>query len=228
MNLGRLELLEGHLDAAQLSVQRALDASNSVGYCQGKILALKDLGELAYRRGDFNTARSRIEAAIACALELKDRWRAAPVANSLAHVLIAQRRPDMAREVWLDNLRTWSEIGNIDELATTLEGLGALAARSSDPDVRSPWASGVRRAHGLWIIPNAQVWLDGWLPGARKTLGAADARTAWTQGESLLVEEGYRLRTQREDPARSVAHQWASNAPRTRSRRVAHKIGATT
>jgi non-specific serine/threonine protein kinase len=147
---------------------------------------------VAYRRRDFGLARSNIEAGLARATELRDPWRTAWVAGPLGYVLLAQGHYGLARRVWIENLQAWRQIGNMHHLAYTLEGLASLAAQAGGVERALQLvgaAVSIRRVNGILMLPEARLWLDGWLPAARAKLGESRATAAWAKGEAMSVQE---------------------------------------
>jgi non-specific serine/threonine protein kinase len=192
LNLGRLEYLEGDLNAAASALERALSISNEMGHSQGDIFALRFLGEVAYQRGDYGLARSNIEASLAHAREQRDPWRTAWAAGPLGYVLVVQGHYELARRIWVENLLAWRQLGNMNHFASTLEGLASLAARAGDRERALQLvgaAASIRRINDILMLPEARLWLDGWLPAARAKLGESRATAAWAKGEAMSVQE---------------------------------------
>src|SRR5262249_28014225 len=129
--------LESKLDAAEALWKSALEVLRKLGgsaggydgpHGSGTLHVLRYLGEIAYQRGDYDQAKSYLDVSAERARQLGDPWRMAFVAGPYAYVLLAQGRREQARKVWAENVLAWQRLGNLNHVASALEGLACLAS----------------------------------------------------------------------------------------------------
>jgi non-specific serine/threonine protein kinase len=192
VHLGRTEYLEGDLSGAGTRLKAALAMATETGFQTGIVQIRRALGEVAYRANDFPNARAHLEHSLREARAIGDRWRAALAAVPLGHVLISLRDYGTAQAVLAESLLTWRDLGDMAQLPSALEGFSHLAfARANTRRCLqlAGAASALREARGLRINPDASLWLERWLPAARRALGAQRTAKSWAQGVALSPEQ---------------------------------------
>jgi predicted ATPase/class 3 adenylate cyclase/Tfp pilus assembly protein PilF len=99
---------------------------------RSKARALHGEGTLAYRQGDYSSARSLQEAALELAREVGDKQTAANSLSILANVADDQGDYPAARALHEESLALKREIGDKRGIATTLSNLGNVAYEQGD------------------------------------------------------------------------------------------------
>ena len=178
------------LEEEALALFRVLGDGHSVARL------LNSRGLAAYDVGDYNLATTLLEESLSLARS-HGAWHAVALAlNNLA--LVAQERRDFAQAISLqaEALDIWEDIGNLDGIADCLENFAMFTAglnelRRSTSLFGAADALRTRiQAHGR---PSDVVYLQRFIAAARTRLGEKDFLAAWTEGESMSMEEAIAL-----------------------------------
>jgi predicted ATPase/DNA-binding CsgD family transcriptional regulator len=133
---GVLAYLQGNLSLARLYSEESLASG---GHTATRAMNLDNLGSVARRRGDYETARSLHEQSLRLSRELSDRAAVAQSLANLGHVARALRDIPTARERYTESLLIRREIGDRHGVAMTCGNLGMLAQGAGDVDLARTW-----------------------------------------------------------------------------------------
>ncbi len=109
-----------------LAVYRELDDQ------WGIATELSELGQLALRQGDYDTARTQLEEAVALEQVAGDRWFAAHSIRSLGDVAWHQGDLARAQALYTESLALYRELGDTLRASAALRNLGHIARDQGD------------------------------------------------------------------------------------------------
>ena len=145
---GRLYQLEGNHQQAEAKFSETLALYDEVGFASGSAWARKDLGVLAWKRGDLDEAAVHLRESIKVLKKLGDRGHLCESQRALAELLVEQGKLDEA-ERWA--LEARESVGPQDALSqiTTTFSLGVVrAAQGHDDEAEELFRSALARAEG--------------------------------------------------------------------------------
>lgn len=123
---------EERLDVSRQYFEEAMIVARELGSTGGIARALHGLGDLAWRRGDFENASALLGDALAIARASGDRVLLAELLNELGECELDQGHFEPARRLIEDGLRIYQEIGSKLGIASSLRDLGLLARAEGD------------------------------------------------------------------------------------------------
>ena len=184
-SLGDLDEAEGFFDGAA-AIRRHL------GDEAGLSTTISNLGITAADRGDFARAQELFETALSIDRKLKDEWAITVDANNLAVVHFEQGDPELATRMSEQALRGFSENGDLDGIAESLEVSAGIAGASGDP-VRAARLAGaadaLRIAAGLPLAPPDRTRFDRWMDAAHAAMSPEDFERYWKEGAAMTPQQ---------------------------------------
>jgi non-specific serine/threonine protein kinase len=174
------------LEEESLTLARRLGDRRTLGN------VLNNLGVTAKRLGDLATSRVRHEENLAIKRELGDLSGIGHSLANLGNVALLQRDYDAACAWFGEGLHLTRQLGDRLMLAVCLHGVGAVtAARGKDRDAVRLYgaAEAVRHAIGTRLAEPRRADDDQRIDAARATLGDEDFAIAWTEGQSMPLDE---------------------------------------
>jgi predicted ATPase len=189
----------GDLDAAEELFESAIDLRNAMGDETGLSTAISNLGITAADAGDLDRAEHLFEAALALDRKLRDEWAVTVDANNLAVVHFERGDYGQATRMSTQALRGFSENGDLDGVAESLEISAGIAGQTGDPVSAARLAGAadaLRAAAGLPLAPPDHVRFERWMTGPRASLSTADFERNWDEGAAMTAQQAtsYALR----------------------------------
>jgi predicted ATPase/class 3 adenylate cyclase/Tfp pilus assembly protein PilF len=189
----------GDLDAAEELFESAIDLRNAMGDEAGLSAAISNLGITAADADDFDRAEHLFEAALSLDRKLNDEWAVTVDANNLAVVHFERGDYGQAKRMSTQALRGFSENGDLDGVAESLEISAGIAGQTGDPVSAARLAGAadaLRAAAGLPLAPPDRVRFERWMTGPRASLSTADFERNWDEGAAMTAQQAtsYALR----------------------------------
>jgi predicted ATPase len=189
----------GDLDAAEELFESAIDLRNAMGDEAGLSAAISNLGITAADADDFDRAEHLFEAALSLDRKLNDEWAVTVDANNLAVVHFERGDYGQATRMSTQALRGFSENGDLDGVAESLEISAGIAGQTGDPVSAARLAGAadaLRAAAGLPLAPPDRVRFERWMTGPRASLSTADFERNWDEGAAMTAQQAtsYALR----------------------------------
>jgi predicted ATPase/class 3 adenylate cyclase/Tfp pilus assembly protein PilF len=195
-NLGQIAYLQGRFAEAQPYLEHSLALSKDLGQILGIVEALVRMANIARARGDYARARSLSEEAVEVASRGGDQGgEGAPIAQalqSLAAVARLQGDAPRAHREYQESLRLFRDAGDTHGIATSLEGLAAVASdegRWSRALQLVGAAGALRQAIGAPVPLLEREQVEHVRAAARRELGQLAAEDASNWGRALTVEQ---------------------------------------
>ncbi len=222
--------LDGPMAAAAFH-ESALGLARELGDRAGAARALGGLGAAAFVRGDYHTARARIEESLALYATLALPWQRAMALNDLSFALYWLGEFDRARALSSESLAVMSRLGDPRGTGYALLGLGATALQQGDSAAARAFfedalaklrAVGDARGVGLVLTDLGQAALAGGdQAGARAALDEALAALSaigdsWIRGFAQIYQGDLEREAGRLDAAAAAFAE--ALAPRTGGR----------
>jgi tetratricopeptide (TPR) repeat protein len=157
----------------------------------GLSLALNNLGLQAYRQGDFTTARSRLEEALAIRRQVGDKWLIAQSLNYLGNAARAQGDTVTGVEKFQESLRLNRELGNKHGIAECFEGLAKMAGTRQQPERAARLfgaAEGLRQAIGAPLPLSDRSEYERSVVAIRGANDPVAFDRAWAEGRTRIME----------------------------------------
>jgi predicted ATPase/DNA-binding XRE family transcriptional regulator len=174
------------LEDEALALFRALDDQPSV------VRTLNSRGLTAWDRGDYDQAQGLLEEALALARSLGSWYTVAQALNNLALVAYEQRDYDRAASLQAEALDLYRELDNLDGLAHSLENFAMITGARDDAERSARLfgaATALRARIGAPGRPSDHIFLERGMTAASNALGAEAYAKAWTEGESMPLDE---------------------------------------
>jgi predicted ATPase/DNA-binding SARP family transcriptional activator len=130
--LSRFWEIHGYLSLGRRYLARALSPAEASAPTAERAKALNGAGALALCQGDYGTARTQCEQALAIWRELADQAGIAFSLNTLGSVAYRQADYDAARTLFEESLAIRRELGDPWGIAVSLNTLGNIAYARSD------------------------------------------------------------------------------------------------
>jgi tetratricopeptide (TPR) repeat protein len=189
--LGNLACDEGDYGRAQALLGQAMEIHRRLNDAIGVAYASYYLGK-AVRRRHAPDGRSLLERSREMFGAANDKFGAALALHELGRAAHEQGDDRQAASLYAEALALGRDLGDEHHVVTCLDGLAALAA-SGGRGVRSARlfgaAAGRRRALGRSLPAADRAILDDEVGRAREALGEAEWVAAWTEGETLSLNE---------------------------------------
>ena len=185
-------LYQDDLPRAHTLAEECLDLSRQEGYKVGIAYALKTLGLVALQRGDLVIASSLLQESLAWFKEMSDRENAPQSLVGLAWVSFGQCNYATARALFDESLALFKAVGNKWYIATCLVGLAAIATAQGELiwAVRlSAAAEALCQAIKGVLPPSIRAKQEFTTAATRTQLGEEVFVAAWTQGQSMTIEQ---------------------------------------
>jgi len=145
---GRLHQLEGDHQQAEAKFSETLALYDEVGFAAGSAWARKDLGVLAWKRGDLDDAAVHLRESIKTLKKLGDRGHLCESQRALAELLVEQGKVDEAERWALEARETVGPQDALSQITTTFS-LGVVrAAQGRDEEAEELLRSALARAEG--------------------------------------------------------------------------------
>ena len=182
----------GDLDEAEGFFERAVALRRDLGYEAGLSTTISNLGIIATDRGDFARAQELFETALSIDRKLKDEWAMTVDANNLAVVHFERGDSELAMKMAEQALRGFSENGDLDGIAESLEISAGIAGASGDP-VRAARLAGaaaaLRSVAGLPLAPPDRARFERWMEVARAAASPEDFDRNWSEGAAMTPQQ---------------------------------------
>jgi non-specific serine/threonine protein kinase len=191
-NLGFVILHRGDFTQAQALYQESLEISRTLANEQGIADALSHLGLAAFYQGDYATAQTMHEQTRAIWEGLGDRQGVAWALHCLGRAVLEQGDIALAGAKFAESVTIAQDLGLRWGIAWSLEDHARLAARMGlSPEVLRllGCSSALRRRIGIPLLPQERVELDTLVEAAREALGLDAGAAAWSEGETMPVEQ---------------------------------------
>ncbi|MDQ3646329.1 MAG: tetratricopeptide repeat protein [Actinomycetota bacterium] len=186
----------GNLDEAEGFLERAAALRRTEGDEAGLSTTISNLGIIATDRCDFARAQELFEAALSIDRKLKDDWAATVDANNLAVVHFERGDRGLATKMSAQALRGFSENGDLDGIAESLEISAGIAGASGDP-VRAARLAGaadaLRTAAGLPLAPPDRARFDRWMDVLRTAVSPEEFESCWKEGAAMTPQQATRF-----------------------------------
>ena len=206
----------GNLDEAEGFFERAIAFRRDLGNEAGLSTTFSNLGITATDRGDFARAQELFETALSIDRKLKDEWATTVDANNLAVVHFERGDSELAIEMSEQALRGFSENGDLDGIAESLEISAGIAGASGDP-VRAARLAGaadaLRSAAGLPLAPPDRTRFERWMDAARAAASPEDFDRSWNEGAAMTPQQATDFALRHSEP------QDAHRSPKSTARR---------
>ena len=111
---------------------RIIAIARETGDREGLAWSLKELGNLAYVKGDHDAAKTAYEESLTHCRAIDDRHGIAGVLHNLGSVALGQEDYARARQLYEESLMLERELGDRTGEAITLNGLGTSARFQGD------------------------------------------------------------------------------------------------
>jgi predicted ATPase/transcriptional regulator with XRE-family HTH domain/Tfp pilus assembly protein PilF len=125
-------LLGGDDLTVALCKEESLATYRELGDQWGIATELSELGQLALRQGDYDTARTQLEEAVALEQVAGDRWFAAHSIRSLGDIAWHQGDLARAQALYNESLALYRELGDTLRASAALRNLGHIARDQGD------------------------------------------------------------------------------------------------
>ena len=193
-SLGNNAWMQGDLERAELLCAESLAVARRLGAKSVVSYALTGLGTVAVTRGRYDEARQAYEESLALRREVGDVPGVAGSYTNLAHVARHQGRSAEAGALYRASLALHgSDRVDRNDLAECLQGLADVWYALGQPD-EAAWLLGV--VAGLYVTsagavpaPENRAELERITSLVRATLGAGSFDVAWSEGQSLPLQE---------------------------------------
>ena len=153
--------------------------------------ALGNLGVAAYARGDYTTAATHIERALAVARESSDPTFIGAFLGEIAHVAMVTGELRRSSELIGEALIMKHICADRSWVAWHLACLGGVARQSQPTRAATLFgaAAALNESEGYQVRPAVQAVYAPMLAEIRETLGDAAFAVSWEHGASLSLEE---------------------------------------
>ena len=155
-------------------------------------IALQNLGDVSYARGEVAKAKARYEAALDEAHATGFTWVAADVLRCLASLARAAGDLPHSAHLYRESLALAYAHGDAQLKAKTLVGVAALAERWREPERATRLFAGVaaiQEAVGYASYPFEQVETAQGVAAARRQLSDERFATAWAVGRAASADD---------------------------------------
>jgi predicted ATPase/class 3 adenylate cyclase len=189
----------GDLDAAEEFLEAAIDLRRVIGDEAGLSTTISNLGITATDRGDFERAERLFETALALDRKLKDEWAVTVDANNLAVVHLERGDYEQATRMFTQALHGFSENGDLDGMAESLEISAGIAGATDDPISAARLAGAadaLRAVAGLPLALPDRRRFERWMAKPRAALSTVDFERNWNEGVAMTAQQAtsYALR----------------------------------
>jgi predicted ATPase/Tfp pilus assembly protein PilF len=189
----------GDLDAAEEFFEGAINLRRVMGDEAGLSTTISNLGITATDRGDFERAERLFERALALDMKLEDEWAVTVDANNLAVVHLERGDYEQATRMFTQALRGFSENGDLDGMAESLEISAGIAGATDDPVSAARLAGAadsLRTDAGLPLAPPDRRRFERWMAEPRAALSTTDFERNWNEGAAMTPQQAasYALR----------------------------------
>ncbi|MGI8549837.1 MAG: ATP-binding protein [Dehalococcoidia bacterium] len=191
-NLGNVLSRQGEYLEARRLYEESLVLKRTLGDQQSVAVALYDLGIAMGRCGDHLQAEAVLEESLAIRRDLADRRNIAISLNGLAAVALSLGQPDRARSLAAESLTLAGALGDKLRISQSIYRLAKVAALLGQPERAARLLSAARsaeRAGTIALEPAERVEFAEDLAAVRDTLGDARFDPAWTEGQSMAIED---------------------------------------
>jgi tetratricopeptide (TPR) repeat protein len=193
-----LRILQAKREIAWALAHPTVTSANPDDYSTGSnhletiAWARTHLGEVADARGDYASARVRLEESLVHFREFGRYSHTATVQHKLGRVAQHQGQWCAAATYFSESLAFWQPDGNQQGIAACLEGLAAVAGGQGDPERAGRLlgaAAALRERRRIPVPPVERADLDGVIAGGRAALGETAFAAAWAAGQAMPLDE---------------------------------------
>jgi predicted ATPase len=191
-NLGFVVLHQGDFTQARQLYSEALVIHRELDNQQGIADSLSHLALMAFYEGDYESAQAMDEASLVIWRRLGDQQGIAWALHRLGNVKLHQGEYAAARDLFKESLAISNDVGFKWGIAFAAEGLASVAActgQAARAVLLAGGASALRQAIGIPLSAMAQTDFEQMLSPARKLLGDEAAKSIWSEGLGLNIEQ---------------------------------------
>jgi predicted ATPase/transcriptional regulator with XRE-family HTH domain len=204
-DLGYLEFLQGHLDAALPQVEEAVSILRELGDNWNLSYRVETLGQIAFHGGDYQQAQVYLKEALEAATALGELARSVSVRSVLGRLAVARGDWDEAQTQFRAVLAVSTDFDLGDLLAFVLDGQVDLAVAQKRDAAAVRWAGVAAQLRVSINRPQAAVWRmwdERVLQVARGRLTSEQFARAWAEGQAMTLEQAIALALGDERPER--------------------------
>ncbi len=182
----------GDLVRARPMLEEELALRRELGDRRGLGIALGNLGELARISDDLAAARTFYQEGLASLRVVGDRSGIATCEASLGLIDLVEDADSQGTARLVGALRIWEELGDLDGVALTIDGLAMLAEKLGQAITATRLlgaSENIRETVGSSFQASHRGWYDELVAAVRATLGDETFDAAWNAGKFVSVEE---------------------------------------
>jgi predicted ATPase/class 3 adenylate cyclase len=191
-NLGFVVLHQGDFTRARQLYSEALSIHRELDNQQGIADSLSHLALIAFYDGNYESAQEMDESSLAIWRGLGDQQGIAWALHRLGNVKLHQGEYSAARDLFKESLTISNDIGFKWGIVFAVEGFASIAAGAGQAERAVLLAGGttaLRQAIGVPLSAMAQADFERLLAPARKLLGEEAAKSIWSEGFGLKIEQ---------------------------------------
>jgi tetratricopeptide (TPR) repeat protein len=182
----------GDLEAAEEFLEGAINLRRALGDEAGLSTTISNLGITATDRGEYERAEHLFGTALALDQKLKNEWAVTVDAINLAVVHFERGDYEQARRMARQALRGFSNNGDLDGIAESLEISAGIAGATGDPVGAARLAGAadaLRAAAGLPLAPPDRRRFEHWMAEPRAALSTSDFERNWKEGAAMTPQQ---------------------------------------
>jgi predicted ATPase len=190
-NLADVVRVRGDYPRARWALREAADIFEELGDRAGGAWSTNQQGDIARAQGDLTAARGFYQRALSAFHESGDLWGAARSLTDLAYIDCARGDHLAAHAACREALQIFASLGHRRGIARALESSACLALAQGQAERTLKLAAAaaqLRQSISAHLHQSEQFKLDQTLLPAWKSLGEAEAKSAWAEGSAMSLE----------------------------------------
>lgn len=194
-NLANAAKICGDYAKAEAALREAAGIFQLAGDRSGAAWSINQQGDIARERGDLVSARASYERGLASFREAGDLWGEARSLTDLGQIYCEEGEHAAARESYREALEIFAGLGHRRGIARALEGTASLAMAQGQAARALRLAAAATQLRETLAAPlpvAEQTKLNRKLLPAWDCLAELDARSAWSEGAAMTVEDAVR------------------------------------
>jgi tetratricopeptide (TPR) repeat protein len=172
-------------------LREAADIFEELGDRAGGAWSINQEGDIARAQGDLTAARGFYQRALSAFQESGDLWGAARSLTDSAYIDCARGDHLAAHAACREALQIFASLGHRRGIARALESSACLALAQGQAERTLKLAAAaaqLRQSISAHLHQSEQFKLDQTLLPAWKSLGEAEAKSAWAEGSAMSLE----------------------------------------